>query len=426
MTAILRVAGALAMTAIAALPACAQSLERRVSGAPDGNVTFHFAARIGVCGDGRSYLRADNDMWSGTYGDMSRSSPCESGPLRVLMVRDGRDLVRIQSYAGPLAAEPNATDLGAVAATEAAEYFFRMASTSEGRPARDALLPAVLADSVLVTRSLLSLAKDASRSREVRRTALSWLVRRRGERGGLSADEVSRSLTAIARDEAEVRSVREQAVSSLVRLESSEGLAAAVAMTQDANDSWLARRAVESLASSGDPRSRVPLRAAAERAELAEETRVAAIGGLSGEYSTGKDAEFLRGLYGKVSSERLRDAAMTGVAQIGGNESRTWLLNIARNADEPVRSRRRAIELADRIGIPVPELARLYDSIEDSEVRAVIIGELSQLGTRTASEKLISIARNDPLVTNRRRAIQALGRFDDDKVRDALREIVKN
>ena len=76
MTAMIRAAGALAMTAIAALPACAQTLDRRVSGAPDGNVTFHFAARTGVCGDGRSYVRADNDMWSGTYGDMSTSGQC--------------------------------------------------------------------------------------------------------------------------------------------------------------------------------------------------------------------------------------------------------------------------------------------------------------------------------------------------------------
>jgi len=42
----------------------------------------------------------------------------------------------------------------------------------------------------------------------------------------------------------------------------------------------------------------------------------------------------------------------------------------------------------------------------------------------TAQDKLVSIAKSDPLVSNRRRAIQALGRFDDPRVKEALRELV--
>jgi HEAT repeat protein len=418
-------AAVIGMTAIAVLPACGQTVERRVNGAPAGSVQFHFAAREGVCGDGRTYVRADGDGWYGSFNDMVRSMPCEAGPIRVLLVRDGRDLVRVQTYAGPLASEPGATDLGAVPASDAATYLVGVASRVDGRPGRDALLPAMLADSATVTRDLLALAKDQQRSRDVRRSAVSWLVRRRGEKGGLSADELSRTLTTIARDESENRDVRSQAVSSLARLETAEGLAAIVAMTQDASDTWLARRSVEALSSTGDPRSRQYLRAAAERTELTEEGRVAAINGLAGEYSTSKDGEFLRSLYKKVNSDRLKDAVMNGVAQIGGGDSREWILGLARDANEPVRQRKRAIEFADRIGMTASDLSKLYDSIDDAEVRATIISELGQLGTHAASDKLISIAKGDPSVSNRRRAIQALGRFDDPKVREALKELVE-
>jgi HEAT repeat protein len=421
----MRSAGVAALfIAAAALPACAQTVERRVDSAPAGNVTFHFAARSGVCGDGRTYLRAEGDMWYGSFNDMVRAMPCEQGPVRVLMVRDGRELLRIQTFAGPVAADPNATSLGAVPAAEAAAYLLRIASTVDGRPGRDALLPAMLADSTSLTRDLLALARDGQRAREIRRSALSWVVRRRTERGGLPMDELVRTLTTIARDDGENRNVRDQALSSLGQLESSQGLDALVAMTQDASESWLARRAIEVMASGGDPRARQHLRTAAERTELTEEARVAAINGIAGSYATSRDAEFLRGLFRRVNTDRLRDATMNGVASIGGRESRDWILAIARDTSAPIRQRQRAVQLADRLGMTAADLTRMYDAIEDGEVRATIISQLASLGSRAASDKLIAIARTDPMVSHRRRAIQALGRFDDPRVKEFLREMV--
>lgn len=422
MTATLRVSGGLVLL-LAAGPACAQTVERRVAAAPDGNVTFHFASRADVCGDGRTYLRAD-DMWMGSFNDAMRAMPCERGPVRVVLVRDGREVLRIETYAGPVSEEPGATNLGAVGAADAASYLLGLAARVDGRPGRDAIMPAGLADSALVTRDLLAIARNGDRSREVRRSALSWLVRRRGERGELPADEVSRTLVAIARDESETRTVRDQALSSLSRLESGSGLDALVAMTAGASEGWLARRAIELIANSGDPRARQHLRAAAERTDLAEDARAAAINGLAGSYATSRDAEYLRGLYGKVNTDRLRDAILSGVANIGGKASRDWVLGIARDPDEKVAQRRRVITMADRLGLTAGDLADLYDGLQDAEVRGTIISALATNGTRVATDKLISIAKADPLLANRRRAIQALGKFDDPRIREALRELV--
>ncbi len=56
--------------------------------------------------------------------------------------------------------------------------------------------------------------------------------------------------------------------------------------------------------------------------------------------------------------------------------------------------------------------------------RATLIQQLVQNGMRVATDKLVSIAKSDPLVSNRRRAIQALAKFDDPRVKEALRELV--
>jgi HEAT repeat protein len=419
----LRASAGLLLLAAVAAPACAQTVERRVSAAPEGNVTFHFASRADVCGDGQTYLRTD-ETWMGSFNNSVRAMPCERGPVRVVMVRDGRDLLRIETFAGPVAEEPGATNLGAVPASDAAAYLLGIAARVEGRPGRDAIMPAALADSALVTRDLLAIARDVDRAREVRRSALSWVVRRRGEQGELSAEEVSRTLVTIARDETETRTVRDQALSSLSRLESGSSLDALVAMTTSTTESWLVQRAVQLIASSGDPRARQHLRTAAERTDLPEAARSAAISGLAGSYATSRDAEYLRGLYDKVNTDRLRSSIMTGVANIGGRASRDWIMGIARNADAPLAERRRAISQASKLGMTAGDLSALYDGMESGDVRATIISALATNGTRVATDKLIAIARLDPLLANRRRAIQALGKFDDPRIKEALRDLV--
>jgi HEAT repeat protein len=417
-----------ALLAAAALPACGQSgsvVERLVNAAPGGNVAFHFTARASVCGDGRAWLRADGDIWNGYYSDNMRALPCESGPVRVVLVREGSALLRIQTFAGPLAVEPGVTDLGAVPAGAAAAWLLDVATKSEGRPARDALLPALLADSASVTRSLLAIARDDARPRDVRRSALGWVVRRRGETGAPSLEEVGRAVGDIARDPDEARPVRESAVGALARLESADALKALEALSDQSSDSWLAKQAIEALARSGDPRARPSLRAAASRAELGEEARMTAINGIAGEYATSKDGVFLRDLYGKANSDRVRETILMAVANIGGRENRDWLVSIARDAGQGQRARKRVIEVADRVGISATDLGKLYDAIDDAEVRASIIQELGDNGTTAASDKLLAIAKGDAQVNLRRRAVNMLGHFDDPKVREALKGIVE-
>ena len=339
----------------------AQSLERRVTAAGESPAQFQFAARDGICGDGRSFIRADEDGWYGNFStDGSRTPACERGPVRVVVVRAGRDVVKVETYVGPVPADAGAaTNLGAVPAREAAAYLLSLAAVADGRPARDALLPAMLADSAVVTPQLLQIAKDQSRGRDVRRSAISWLARRRAEPGGAGAAAVARTLDLMVRDGTDNESVRQQAMQAFARLDRGEGVPALLGFAAD-RDRWIARHAFQSLARSGDPRARQFLRDALKRPELDEESRIEAIRGIGGEYATRADLTLLRERYPALDSDRERDAVISAVAQAGGSENVTWLLGVAQARTEPMQRRRRALSLLSRSDDP-----RVKDALKD-------------------------------------------------------------
>lgn len=397
-------------------------LARRVDGA-SGNVEFTFAGRPGVCGDGHSFLRVDGDFWMGSFNDNVRSM-CEAGPVRVVIVRVDREPIRIESYVGPVSHDSLASSLGAVSASEAATYLMQLANTADGRVARDALTAAALADSAHITRPLLAIARDQTKSRELRRTALSWAVRPRSN-PALPVDEGIKVLMAIATDGNEQQTMRQQATSQLVRFERGEGIPSLITLAQRDADPWLARQALEALNRTGDPRARRAVRDFVANPGTAEEVRASAIAALAGEYATAKDGDLIREAYPRLTGDRSRDAAITAVASIGGPAARSWLAALARNKDQAMRQRRKAAEQMGRSGGNSGEISSLYDAVDDPEIRSVLIDALAQNGTRDAGAKLLSIAKSDPQVTSRKRAIGALGRFEDPNVKSALRDLIE-
>src|SRR5262249_55478772 len=148
-----------AAVAVAVVPqiAVAQNLASRVASAPDGPVQFTYASRAGVCGNGRSYYSINGSMVFGSMNDnVLRSEPCQPGPVRVVLGRAGKEIVDVNTFVGPAQNSPGTTDLGAVSAREAADYLLSIAAKVDGRPGRDAITPALLADSSTVTPQLLA------------------------------------------------------------------------------------------------------------------------------------------------------------------------------------------------------------------------------------------------------------------------------
>ena len=94
--------------ALVAGPAAAQRLGARVAAAPDGIVRLSFAARPGVCGDGRNVIalecvggkcgrggRGRTITFDGAFDGGEVEYDCEPGPVRIsLTIRTGRTPIR--------------------------------------------------------------------------------------------------------------------------------------------------------------------------------------------------------------------------------------------------------------------------------------------------------------------------------------------
>jgi HEAT repeat protein len=413
-----------ALSALGA-PLSAQSLADRVAGASEARVQFTYAARSEVCGNGRSFIQVSGNSWYGSWNEGDRREACVVGPVRVVLDRAGREVVSIASYAGPVPeSTPGIADLGRVRARDAAEYLLGLAERAEGRVSRDALLPAVLADSVDVTPRLLALAKNQNAARETRRSAISWLGRPLDarERG---VKDVADVLIQISRDEDDNQNVRQQALRTLARLEHGAGTAALMELARDAQRGWLAREALSALTSSGDPRARQHLRDVVRRAELPDDVLAAAIKGVGGEFATGEDVKLLRDNYARLPGERSREAAVSAIANFGGTENVRWLLALARDPNQPISTRRRAVQHAYRGGTSVAEIIKVYDETTDPQLKDAVMSTLVESGDKQATDKLMQIARSDESLSRRRKAVNVLSRSSDERVKKFLSELVE-
>ena len=332
-----RIFGARCAIALGALSlgsaASAQTLARRVSSAPDGRVQFSYPGREGVCGNGRSYIQTGPNSYSGTWSDDTRrTDPCIAGPVRVVLDRADRTVISIKTYVGPPSVDPGTTDLGTVRPGDAVDYLLSLARDGEGRVGREAIMPAMLADGVDASDELLAIGRDASRARETRRSALSWLGQTSGIDGAVPA-RVSTALLQIARDETDNMEVRRSALGVLSRLDHGAGIPPLIELARanlSGDRTWLSKEALNALARSGDPRARDFLRSVIQRGDAADDVMYTAIRGLGTEYATGRDADLLRQVYPKLAGEKV-----TGRGAVGGSRDR-------RHREHPVAARRRS------------------------------------------------------------------------------------
>jgi HEAT repeat protein len=404
----------------------AQSLAARVDAAPPGHVQFHFAARPGVCGNGRTYIQTSPGSFTGSFStsvsETVRVEPCEPGPVRVLLDRAERQVIAVQTYVGPAQPAAGVTDLGAVPAQQAADYLLGLANRAEGRVGRDAIFPATLADSASTVEPLIAIARNTALPRDTRTRALSYAGR--ANPTAPVPPRVLDAVLAVARDEGDNIEVRRQAVRTLAALPHGAGIPTLIDQARQTGSVWLAKEGMSALASSGDPRAREFLRAAVRREDLGDEALAIAVRALGQQYATPQDAALLRAIYPRLRSERSREAALSAVADVGGADNVRWLLDLARSETEPSAHRRRALDQAARAGASVGELVKLYDAVSDHALKSTLVAALARSGERAAMDKLIAIVTGETNVDVRRRAISALAGSDDPRAKEALRNIV--
>src|SRR4029078_810253 len=116
----------------------------------------------------------------GNYNDGVRADPCIPGPVRVVIDRADKLPLSVQTYVGPPDSTlRGVTDLGRVRAQDAADYLLSLAGKIDGRAGRDALFPAMLADSANTAPTLVTIARNSAPTRETRTRARAALGRAR-------------------------------------------------------------------------------------------------------------------------------------------------------------------------------------------------------------------------------------------------------
>jgi hypothetical protein len=231
-----------------ALALLQQPLDPRIAAAPDGAVHLSFAARPNVCGNGRGSISMDCDdgacgHYTVSVGGRDRDEveyDCEAGPVRVSLRVAGGHVTSLRTYVGGrwrAATGDGVTDLGTVGAREAAAYFLALATKDPGAGVEQAVLPAILADSVTVWPDLLRIARDGRVSRRVRRQAVFWL-------GQAAGEAATRGLADLVDDRAADRDVREQAVFALSQRPRDEGVPALIRIVRENPDPELRKKAI--------------------------------------------------------------------------------------------------------------------------------------------------------------------------------------
>lgn len=248
------------VTALALLGAgvvAAQSLERRIAAAPDGQIRFTYAAREGVAGNGRGVIswncrngRCDSNRINDRDWDDSRGTPCDSGPVRVALRMRGGTPTSLRVYVGGewLAPGAGVTDLGTVSAVEASHYLLGLAAANRGDPSREAVFAATLADSVTIWPDLLRMAKNAQIAQETRKSAVFWLGQAAGDAATKGLDDL------IQGDEAD-REVQKSAVFALSQRPRDEGVPVLIRVAKSHRDPEVRRSAIFWLGQSNDPRA---------------------------------------------------------------------------------------------------------------------------------------------------------------------------
>jgi hypothetical protein len=230
----------------------AQSIASRVASVRDGKVRMTYASRPEICGYGNSISRGGNNRMSWTSSESSDvvyDEECSHSPVRlVLSVERGR-VTRIRTYVGgrwrPATSET--TDLGAVSTRAATDYLISLASTDQGHVAREAIMPATLADSVTIWPQLFRVARDSDIPAETRKQAVFWL-------GQAASDKVSPDRYDRDRG-SDDQEVKKQAVFAISQRRNGEAVPALIEVARKNRDPEVRRSALFWLGQTGDPRA---------------------------------------------------------------------------------------------------------------------------------------------------------------------------
>ena len=267
-----------------------------------------------------------------------------------------------------------------------------------------------------ILRRLLARRDECSTS--LRRAAIYLLGRRKDP-------EAMNLVMMAARTDSDLR-VRSDALRFLAAMPGDQAITTIEEIARTPGNEQLQRAAISALGRSDSPHARQSLRAIIERTDLSESLRASALASIDDCECerTAENGAYLRALYPRLESSRLKSYALRAIARSGGSENEQWLLTVVRNPNEPVDVRASALRYAGASSIPIGDLVRMYDAAGDRPLRMQLIQLYAQRADPQATDKLLDIAKKGTDPDMRRMAISALSRKNDPRTKQLLLEII--
>ncbi|HEX9249748.1 MAG TPA: HEAT repeat domain-containing protein, partial [Gemmatimonadaceae bacterium] len=233
--------------------------------------------------------------------------------------------------------------------------------------------------------------------------------------------ETANILMDVARTDPD-QDVREKAVFWLSQVPGSTGLLEEI--LKGNGDENIKEKALFSLSQQNEPRAAQSLRDFAARESENADLREKAIFWLGQRRST-ENTEFLRTLYSRLTNEDLKEKILFSLSQQQGAGNEQWLMNIAVNPKEDIELRKKALFWAGQSGVAISEMSKLYDRMNDTEMKEQIIFVLSQRQHDPAAmDKMFDIAKNEKDAELRKKAIFWLGQSRDPRVQQFLIDLI--
>jgi len=235
---------------------------------------------------------------------------------------------------------------------------------------------------------------------QLRRRAL-WMVATKKDAAATA------TLVSVAKTDPSM-DLRSEATGFLGSMSGDEALAALEELVKS-DDERVQRAAIRALTTHPSPRARAAMRSLIENNGTSEQDRITALDAFSSDRSTLDDASWLRSIYPKIESARIKARIVSAVSRIGGEQNEQWMMALAKNEDESIEVRQSALHFVARTA-DIASLNKFYDGVSARPLREEIVSALGDRKEPEAADKLIEIARSgtDPQV--RRSSINSLTR----------------
>jgi len=200
-------------------------------------------------------------------------------------------------------------------------------------------------------------------------------------------------------------------------------------LLRTSGDEQTQRAAVWALGAMDSDRARRAIRTMIERPDASERLRYDAIVSITrereGRSVTADDIAYLRALYGKLESARLREAVLMSLSRTETAENQQFLFAVARNENEQPSLRAAATQRLGRMqSVTASDFAKLYAVADARSLREQILYALSQRKEPEAIDKMMEIARKDTDPQIRRTAISLLARSNNERAKKLLQELI--